>query len=304
VTSDFPALASGLGTNANIDQIARLHVYHKWHSWEPCYEQLFDDQWDEFEVKTETGSILKTQSLFTKWEEFDALINAGMVIRNLIAKGVTVFPKLQTVSMGGIGERIYNSDSAYAVEKVLTKRCNGRGRILALSLLDLPTAQHYCQSVAFGPLALHNRLLISKSALKTFTIHLEATHILQLQVRLRSYSFTTDRPRSCQWISLQDPHLCPLPIAPEPEPKWLRILISIITMLCRPTISLANPETGETVPFKGGITAELMESTRIEMHDFVRTNLFDKPLTHEGEEGYRNRRDTAASILTLVPVDS
>ena len=279
VTSDFPNLASALETNANIDQIARLHVYHKWHSWEPSYEQLFDNRWDEFEVKTEPGSIPKTQSLFTKWEEFDAFINAAMMIRRLIVKGVKVFSKLQTVSMGGIGERIYNSDSAYAVEKELTKRCQDRGRILALALLDLPTVQHYCQSVAYGPLALPNRLLVSESALKTFTLHHRGRPLFC------NCKWDCDHTHSPPMVlGAVNRYFCktltyiPLPIKPEFEAKWTLILLPIITMLCRPAISLANPETGETVPFEGEITAELIEGTLVEIYDFVRTHACDKSL--------------------------
>jgi hypothetical protein len=278
ITNDFGTFASELETNHNIKKTTRLHLYHKWHWWEPTYEQIFDNRWDEFECKTEPESIIKTQSFFTKWEECDTLIEMGVKIRRLVTSGVTVLPQLRVVSIGGIGEQTYSGDTAWAIENELVRRC-GRSRILAHTLLDLPTVQHYCQGVCYGPLALPNRLLISKSALKTFTIHHRGRPLFC--ICLMNCDHTHQPPII---LGAVNRYFCkalayiPLPIQPESEAKWLRFLLPIFTMLCRPAISLADPATGETVPFEGEITAELIKGTQVEIYDFVRTHLCDKSL--------------------------
>jgi hypothetical protein len=282
VTNDFPTFAFTLGSNANTETTNRLHLFQKRHSWEPSYEKIFEDGWAEFDCKSEPESIQENHSLNSMRYECWDLIEAGIKIRQLLNSGTgNILPKLQFVSMGGIGEQIFNGPQGWILNKDLDNEFIMGIKLLAPALLDIPSVQHYCQAVAHGPLALPGRTIISQSALKTFTLHHHRERLIFCNCE-RSCDHTHSPPIILGAINryyCQNRGYDSDPITPQFANGWSRkILMPILQMLCRPVLSIADPETGKMLPFKGEITAELLEGTQIEIYNIFRTYRADKSL--------------------------
>jgi len=151
VTDDYASFASGLRTNENTDRTRRLHIYNQRHASEASYvELLTEDCWALFVGKVELDSVPANVSITAFTRENDVLVREGTRLRQFVTEGPTVLPNLNMVSMGGIGERLYNGHSAASAERLLHIDYDNNCKTIAPALLDLPSVQHYCQAVSMG----------------------------------------------------------------------------------------------------------------------------------------------------------
>jgi len=271
-TDDFVSFASGLRTNESIDHTTRLHIHHKEHWSEATYAEITENGWDKLKIKAKLEHLPGTRPHSSIVREYRGLSKEGRRLRQFITEGLTVLPNLRVVSTGGIGETIFNEYNAPVVEKVLKREPEGSDgiKILAQALLDLPTVQHYCQAVAYGPLSLPNQIVKPESALKTYTHHQRGT------------------PLFCECLDCHENHSPPIVLGainryhcktshgiPHPFPSMMETVIEtylapIIAMFARPDVMVADPETGKPTPYDGGNHDQIIEGTEIELYNYIR----------------------------------
>jgi hypothetical protein len=145
---DFTAFAAGLRTNEHIDRTARLHIHHKRHWTEPTYKDILTVGWDELEDKPILDTVPPSLDLQSVMEECQALIQEGARLRRFITEGLTILPNLRSVSMGGIGDQVFNQTGSIMIERMYSSRFEVTSKILPHALIDLPTLHHYCQAVS------------------------------------------------------------------------------------------------------------------------------------------------------------
>ena len=286
LADDFSSLAAGLRTSENSDRITRLQIYHQFHQAEATYAEILSQDrnkkfnWQSLFIKSELDDIPLGVDLMSIIEEVKALVLEGRRIRAAVTAGLTVFPNLRIVSMGGIGGRIYNclyetTGLEDKIDIIFDNMFNGEfvnGRqALPHALLDLPTVQHYCQSVAYGPLALPNKVIMPKSTIQTFTSHQPGTPVF--------FSYKDCHPDNSPPIVLGAINryyvdcACnfALPLDTDHLDDYATILRPIETMFYRPVITIADPNTGAPISLNGELSSEMIEGTEIEIYNFVRT---------------------------------
>ena len=288
--------------------MGRLHIYHKCYQVEPSYADILHDRfdWHSLDVKSELDDIAIGVANKSIIDEIKSLVIESRRIRRFITEGLTIFPNLQTVSMGGIGGRIYNSDGMMGLDSQLDhffdKEFNGvsaNGRqALPHALLDLPAVQHYCQSVGYGPLALPSNVILPKSPIQTFTSHQLGTSMFL------PYQYC--RPDTSPPIVLGAINRYYVVNAKNVDlrfdadlPFIATLLIPIVAMFFRGDIAIADPESGAPIPLGDLGSGPLFDGTTIEIYNFVRT--------HHLSKKYRlpkNELKRQAKIIGVLPPQS
>lgn len=265
---DFVSFATGLRTNENIDRTSRLHIHHKQHWAEVTYAQIFESGWSRLETKRALHVNPIGRDFMGVLEECHALVEQGVRIRRFITQGLTILPKLQIVSMGGIGEDLFNSAWGSQAQAMYSCDFENTGKVLSHALIDLPTIKDYCQTVAYGPLALPNKIIKVKSSLQTFTYHLRGAGTF-------SRCPTAQQIRSPPIIiGAMNRYFCQLavhasyPLDRATDDELVAHLEPIIAMFNRPAHT-ADSTTGESIDYNGDINA--FRGTKVEIYDYIRT---------------------------------
>lgn len=179
--------------------------------------------------------------------------------------------------MGGINIRSpFGQSDPHGIHELhgLRREDSGLGSrtgILPHALLDLPSAQHFCQAVDYGPLSLPNAIIKPGSALKTFTLHQRGPP-----------SFTDCGSCHRDWAPPVIPGainryhcLFNLPIEYPIPPIHLEanavLLAPILAMFDRADIMVAEPNTGTPIPLRTPISKEAFEGTTVEIYNYIRT---------------------------------
>jgi hypothetical protein len=274
ITDDFPSFASGLRTNENTDQTVRLHINHKRHWAEANYLDILttkDYHWTGVGSRRHPDDIPPVFDLRSVDLELQALVREGTRIRQFITEGLTILPRLHTVSVGGFCGDIYNGPRAPKLERRLHDDFEKQCKTLPHALLDLPTVKHYCQAVAYGPLSLPNRTIKPKTRIISYTLHQRGT------------------PMFCSCVDCFEDHsppiilgainryycdgdrLIPSSINPHHYPQFSEYLKPVLAMFARPDVIIADPETGTPIPFQGRINSKSHKGTTVEIYDYFRT---------------------------------
>jgi hypothetical protein len=210
VTDQFASFAANLKTNADIDRSTRIHIHHQRHCIEAGYVNIFALGWGVLITKTSPDEFLAHADGQSIDDELQSLITRGTTLRHHITGGVAVLPNLRVISMGNIATSMPCGISDPLAPHGLhgqTREKDGFGSrtgVLPHALLDLPSAQHYCQAVDYGPLSLPGKIIKPKSALKTFTItnvvypHLSIVTVVIETGRLRLFTAPSTVPLSNQ----------------------------------------------------------------------------------------------------------
>lgn len=203
-------------------------------------------------------------------EEWEALVEEGVRIRRFITEGLTVFPSLRYVAMGGIGDLVFNGPRAIDLEELNSDDFGNCYKFLPHALIDLPTIQHYCQSVGYGPLSLPDLIIKPESSLKTITFH-----GWRMPLFCRCEKHYEKHPPII--LGAINRYYCPWPMSiPTPMDNGqfrqyaCSMLEPIIAMFDR-RVMMAHPVTGEPFPYLKGVDDALFENTVIEIYDFVRS---------------------------------
>jgi hypothetical protein len=277
VTDDFDSFAGNFETNVDIDQTTRLHIHHRPHCAHASYADISKHGWGQLQTKITPDQITTLADPQSVPEEIRALVTRGTKLRHFITDGITVLPNLRIISMGGInppGPFGQKHPLGFHELHGLRREDSGPGDrtgVLPHALLDLPSAQHYCQAVAYGPLALPNMTIKPGSALKTFTMHQSGIP-----------AFTNCDSCHKDWappviLGAINRYHCPLnlpvtyPIPPIHLEDNAILLRPILAMFTRANIMVAEPITGTPMPLKSHVGKEAFEGTLVEIYNFVRT---------------------------------
>jgi len=264
---NFVSFAAGLRTNENTDRTARLHIHHQRHWQEATYHEIFTLGWDALEDKVDINAVPYIRDKDSVYEECQALEKEGLRLRKFITEGLTILPNLRTVSMGGIGEAIYNGSFAPYIEQYYDCHFDDSRKLLPHSLIDLPTVSHYCQAVAFGPLALPSKILKLQSPLETFTHHPRPSPLFSL---CRNVQATCSPPVI---LGAVNRYYCeaaisiPYSMVGKAEVDLTGLMDPILAMLSR-SVYVADPTTGTTVISNDEATD--IDGTVIELYAYVR----------------------------------
>jgi len=155
-----------------MNEVQHLHLYTGTYNKEPTYHELIErGLW---------GGLNLDGMVKPPWSATHELMSCGVVslmIRNSMrVDRISPFPSLRTVSLGGYQDHIWGSPQAEEWEK---RALDGTGipifKDLPISLLEIPSVEHFCQSNEFGPLALMPNFIAPSgmSTLKVFTCHLQ-----------------------------------------------------------------------------------------------------------------------------------
>jgi hypothetical protein len=265
---DFTAFAAGLRTNEHIDRTARLHIHHKRHWTEPTYKDILTVGWDELEDKPILDTVPPSLDLQSVMEECQALIQEGARLRRFITEGLTILPNLRSVSMGGIGDQVFNQTGSIMIERIYSSRFEVTSKILPHALIDLPTLHHYCQAVSDGPLALPGKIIKAKAPIQIFTHHPRGV-----------YSFS-----SCSQHGVVSPPiilgainryytekavLIPYFANGDPRIRVRSVLEPVLAMFNQRDVFVADPTTGTPKVYYGDDDA--FDGTIIEIYGYLRT---------------------------------
>lgn len=272
VTGNYASFAAGLRTNENLDRTVRLHIHHKEHRGEITYAEIFYAGWELLQTKMQLSDKVYTLDPHSMIRECEDFAIEGQRLRQFITEGLTVLPKLHTVSMGGIGEAALNdSRAAPLLERLYGNDFDKTGKTLPLALIDLPTVEMYCQAVAYGPLALPNKTVKTSSPIKCYTqhhrgsamftncrCHQEARSPTLIVGGVNRYYGLTQHTVT-QFMDETGSVSCPPASMFGP----------IIAMLNRKVYS-ADSTTGQPIPFEDDIGSDLHRDTRVEIYGYIR----------------------------------
>lgn len=274
-TDDFPSLvASELYSNKNIEQTTRLHLLHRRRWPEPSYLEIMTKGWTGLDwTKRYTEDVRSDNAIL----EHQRLGEAGGRMRKLLTAGVTVFPKLQTVSMGSIGDDFFNAHQGAFTERLLDCNTGNHSKRLPLALLDIPTVRHYCQGVAHGPLALSRRFIQPKTALKTYTYHPRGTDPMFCPCAAGApCTDTCQQPPIilgainryyCVDTCIDKHHFEFIADESPLDRFWTRVM----AMFTRPGIIFADQDDGTPKIALGDIPDCAYEGTTVEIYSYIRT---------------------------------
>lgn len=269
-TDNFASFVSGLRTNENIEHITRLHIHHKRHWAEPTYAEIAQMGWHRLHVKSTLEDAPPAASNNSMVRECKDLSQAGRRLRHFITEGLSVLPNLRVVSMGGIGEPIFNVQESKDFEKSLKSQPDGLDKIVAQALLDLPTVQHYCQSVAFGPLSLPHKVIQPLSEINTYTQHQRGRPLFCTCADCHNNCSPPIILGAINRYHSNTPNVIPYPFTSELADLMSTFLDPIIAMFSRQDVIIADPVTGKPVPCRSDKYAELVKQTKIEIYNHVR----------------------------------
>ena len=260
---DFKLFVAGLRTNEHIDRTSRLHIRQKRllleieiDCEEVSYAEIFESGWTR--VIRDLPAIM---------QECHSLIGEGIRIRQFITEGLTVLPNLRSVSMGGIGDDLFCTTGGYQVQSMYSCDFENGGKVLSHALIDLPTIHHYCQTVAYGPLALPHKILKVRSPLKTFTHHLRGTQIFSSCLDAQEKRSPPIILGSMNRYYCQAAFHAPYPFTDECKVEIAVLLKPIIAMLDR-SVYIADPTTGVPIKYHGD--SNVLDGTQIEIYDYIR----------------------------------
>lgn len=294
VTDEFPSFAVGLRTNENTDHTVRLHINHQRHWYEDTYHDILTIEnygWHLMSPMLYPGHTPLAVDLRSVERERHALVAEGRRIRQFNTEGLSILPRLRVVSMGGICGDIYNDPSAPALEHQLHPEFGKKCKILPHALLDLPSVQHYCQAVAYGPLSLPNRIIKPETPIISYTQHNRGAPML---VPCR-HCFRTHLPPiilgATNRYYCDTSHIVSSAINLNHHLAALGSLSPILAMFNRPDIIVADPDTGEPIPLGSRIGSKMYKGTTVEIYNFIRVvkigflTIFDNA---EAERGKSN----------------
>ena len=270
---DYTSFAAGLGNNENIDRTSRLHLYQNRHWGEATYLELLTFGWHLLEMG-EKGSLddipggLDGPGLFL---EITQLVNEGTRLRQFITEGITVLPNLRVVATGGLGETVFNAPRAMMLEQLYSCQFDSTSKILPHALIDLPTVQHYCQAVAFGPFALPARIIQPvSSSLRTYTQHERGDAMFSPCLTLQELRSPPVILGASNRYYCYATHYVRYPLDPQMHQKGAESLLRpIVTMLNRP-VYMADPFTGEPVQTKETVTFDMTKDTQVVIYNYIR----------------------------------
>ena len=275
VTDNFPSFAAGLRTNENIDHTARLHINHQRHWYEEHYQDILtskDFDWDRLAPRIHPGEVPSFHDLECVKRELLGLVKEGTRIRQFITEGLTILPRLRTVSIGGFCGDIFNDLRAPELEWRLhaDDGFEGHYKTLPHALLDLPTVRDYCQALAYGPLSLPNRIIKPDSPITSYTIHQRGTPMF---CSCRDCFENHSPPIILGAINryyCDSAHIIPSTINPRNHPELLDYLKPILAMFTRPDVIIADPNTGTPITYQGQIKKKVYQNTTVEIYNYVR----------------------------------
>lgn len=267
---DFIAFAAGLRTNENIDFTTRLHVRGQRRWMEASYEEIINSGWDMFETKTNFNmdSVPLAINLAGVLKECQALVQEGKRLRQLITEGLTILPNLRTVSMGGIGEQVFNGMWAETVERRFNPRFEATSKVLPHAFIDLPTVQDYCQAVSNGPLALPSKIIKVKSPLRIFTHHPRGGHFFSSCSHGHEIRSPPIILGAINRYYTEKALLIPYFENGHPRINVKSLLEPLVAMLSRRAVYVANPVTGVPTIYHG--PSSDFDGTVIEVYGYVR----------------------------------
>ena len=155
-----------------LHQIQHLHLYSGKHNDEPTYFDLIrGDMW---------RGLNRHGVEKPPWSGTDEIMKCALVANllhnSLLHDKISPFPKLRSISLGGYQDHMWGSPLAEGWKERALKDPGVTTvyKVLPVTLLAIPTVEHFCQSTEFGPLAL--RPIIYRPSghlsIKIFTFHL------------------------------------------------------------------------------------------------------------------------------------
>jgi hypothetical protein len=270
---NYTDFAAGLRKNENIDRTTRLHVYQNRHWGEATYLELITFGWHLLEMgeKTSLDGIpggLDGPGLF---QDITRLVNEGKRLRQFITEGITVLPNLQVVVTGGLGETVFNEPRAVMLEQLYSCHFDSTSKILPHALIDLPSVQHYCQTVAFGPFALPNRIIQPVSSnIQTYTQHERGEPMFSQCLTLQSMRSPPVILGASNRYYCYATKYVRYPLDPRMYYKGAESLLRpIVAMLDRPVYT-ADPSTGEAVQCKDVVNSDMTKDTQVVIYNYIR----------------------------------
>jgi hypothetical protein len=275
ITGNYPSFAAGLRTNENLDRTVRLHIHHKHHRGEMTYGDIMELGWKILETRIHIGDELVNIDPNSTVKECEELVHEGHRLRQFITEGLTVLPKLKTVSIGGIGEDALNDSQAAVIEKVISENFDMTSKTLPHALIDLPTVEFYCQAVSYGPLALPNKTIKPLSPIKCYTQHQRGTAMFtNCRCHQEARSPTPIVGAVNRYYGLTQHHVG---VAHDMgEAGFIgcppaEMFGPIIAMLNRKVYN-ADPSTGQPVPLEGDIGPDMHRDTRVHIYGYIRAH--------------------------------
>jgi len=261
----------------------RLRMYHPRFASPPDYHSLLEPLYDNdvyYWGLLGSGRYPGDDMVDAKdIEDSDAVVvhirqtdEAGLRIRRSLESSTAheVFPDLRQVVLGDADKLAFCENTAY-----LRDITTGRLAPLPMALIDIPSVEHVCQSMSFGPFALPGKEFVKpKHAIKTFTYHFRphqtnkpATDPPLVIGAVNRYIFKGGITVKT-WLKRTEPD---------------RILGGIYMLILKKHIlQIHGDESREYRP----LSQSDIDSTTIEIYDFVRS--YDAAPPSENEEARRS----------------
>lgn len=193
-----------------------------------------------------------------------------IAIRKAMQTDDPPFPLLKTVAMGGHGDSSFGCHKGdyESAMKLPTER-------IALSLLSLPSVEHYCQSVAMGPLAVPQEMFKPIHPPKTVTFHYAfpendfATGVLFAPIVLGA----TNRLIYCSPLRVGSTYPMPPTLINETSAELIQMVTAFLSRTSVIEEVAESPEDAETTSSNMRVVnldSVSLDGTYIEIYNQVR----------------------------------
>lgn len=149
------------------DKIKRLQLYHPAQAFEPSYEWLIE-RGRRNTVALKSHPVDQDFDLAKAAAKKDVKdkVRAGARLRTLLGNNSSIFPALQHLVLGGLGET--STDVYYTLSGNMPYM---KPQTLPITLLDIPSLETVCQYYGMGTLVLPGLPIQPRSRLRIFTYH-------------------------------------------------------------------------------------------------------------------------------------